>query len=58
MIYVGRDIADEDDVEELRDKITAILDILKIKGIINTEVDHYDVCDFRNMLQEEQRENE
>jgi len=30
MIYVGRDIADEDDVREVESKITAVLDILYI----------------------------
>lgn len=53
MIYIGRDIADEDDIEELRDKITAILDILYMKGIIDEEVDHWNVIDFRNELRED-----
>ena len=46
MIYVGRDIADEDDVREVESKITAVLDILYIKGIIDKEIDHYDVEDY------------
>jgi len=61
MQYLNRDIADEDDIAEINDKIDAILDILRIKGIIktgekytDTYVDHWNVTDFRNdLLQEE-----
>jgi len=52
MICIGRDMADEDDVRELESKITAVLDILYMKGIIDTEVDHYDVEEYRNELRE------
>lgn len=50
MTYIGRDLADEDDIEEINKKITAILDILFIKGIINKGVDHYDVYDLRDEI--------
>ena len=53
MQYFSRDLADEDDVRELEDKITAVLDILYIKGIIDREVDHYDVEEYRDELREE-----
>lgn len=61
MQYIGRDIADEDDIAEINDKIDAILDILRIKGIIktgekytDTYVDHWNVSEFRDdLLQEE-----
>ena len=54
MQYFSRDLADEDDVRELEDKITAVLDILHIKSIIDREVDHYDVEEYRDELREEQ----
>lgn len=61
MQYMNRDIADEDDIAEINDKIDAILDILRIKGIIktgekytDTYVDHWNVSEFRDdLLQEE-----
>ena len=53
MICIGRDMADEDDVRELESKITAVLDILYMKGIIDTEVDHYDVEEYRDELRED-----
>jgi len=46
MQYLSRDLADEDDVREVESKITAVLDILYIKGIIDKEIDHYDVEDY------------
>ena len=53
MQYFSRDLADEDDVRELEDKITAVLDILHIKSIIDREVDHYDVEEYRDELRED-----
>jgi len=60
MQYINRDIADEDDIAEIQDKIDAILDILRMKGIIktgdrytDTYVDHWNVIDFRNDLEKE-----
>ena len=53
MQYLSRDLADEDDVRELEDKITAVLEILYRKGIIDRDIDHYDVEDYRDELREE-----
>lgn len=65
MQYFSRDLADEDDIAEINDKIDAILDILRIKGIIktgekytDTYVDHWNVTDFRNDLLQEEVDNE
>ena len=65
MTYIGRDLADEDDIAEINDKIDAILDILRIKGIIktgekytDTYVDHWNVTDFRNDLLQEEEDKE
>jgi len=65
MQYLNRDIADEDDIAEINDKIDAILDILRIKGIIktgekytDTYVDHWNVTDFRNDLLQEEEDKE
>lgn len=54
MQYLSRDLADEDDVRELEDKITAVLEILYRKGIIDRDIDHYDVEDYRDELKEEE----
>ena len=53
MQYFSRDLADEDDVRELEDKITAVLEVLYRKGIIDRDIDHYDVEDYRDELKEE-----
>ena len=65
MQYINRDIADEDDIAEIQDKIDAILDILRMKGIIktgekytDTYVDHWNVIDFRNDLLKEMNNND
>jgi len=65
MQYLSRDLADEDDIAEINDKIDAILDILRIKGIIktgekytDTYVDHWNVTDFRNDLLQEEEDKE
>ena len=53
MTYIGRDLADEDDIEEINANIDAILDILKMKGIIPSNIDHWNVIEFRNDLEKE-----
>ena len=53
MQYLNRDIADEDDIEELRETIDAILDILHMKGIIREDIDHWNVVEYRNELNQE-----
>jgi len=60
MTYIGRDLADADDIEEINANIDAILDILRMKGIIktgdkytDTYVDHWNVVEFRNDLEKE-----
>ena len=58
MTYIGRDLADEEDIEEINANIDAILDILRMKGIIDEEVDHWNVVEFRNNMTIEQTENE
>ena len=58
MTYIGRDLADEEDIEEINANIDAILDILRMKGIIDEEVDHWNVIEFRNNMTIEQTENE
>ena len=59
MQYFSRDLADEDDVRELEDKITAVLDILHMKGIIKEDwVDHYEVEEYRDKLREEQNKDD
>ena len=65
MTYIGRDLADEEDIEEVNANIDAILDILRMKGIIktgdkytDTYVDHWNVIEFRNNLREEMNNNE
>ena len=58
MTYIGRDLADEDDIQEINANIDAILDILRMKGIIDEEVDHWNVIEFRNEMTIEQTENE
>ena len=58
MTYIGRDLADEEDIEEVNANIDAILDILRMKGIIDEEVDHWNVIEFRNEMTIEQTENE
>jgi len=50
MTYIGRDLADEEDIEEVNANIDAILDILHIKGIIPSDIDHWNVIDYRNKL--------
>ena len=57
MTYIGRDLADEEDIEEVNANIDAILDILRMKGIIDEQLDHWNVTDFRNEL-EKKWENE
>ena len=58
MTYIGRDLADEDDIEEINANIDAILDILRMKGIIDEEVDHWNVFEFRDKIRKKQMENE
>ena len=60
MEYINVNLADADDIEEINASIDAILDILRIKGIIktgekytDTYVDHWNVIDFRNDLLKE-----
>jgi len=53
MTYIGRDLADEEDIEEVNANIDAILDILKMKGIIPSNIDHWNVIEFRNDLEKE-----
>ena len=57
MQYINRDIADEDDIAEIQDKIDAILDILHIKGIIAPDIDHWNVIEYRNELNQEVEED-
>jgi len=65
MTYIGKDLADADDIEEINANIDAILDILRMKGIIktgdrytDTYVDHWNVIEFNNKMRIEQMENE
>ena len=58
MTYIGRDLADEEDIEEVNANIDAILDILRMKGIIPSNIDHWNVIEFRNEMTIEQTENE
>ena len=53
MTYIGRDLADEEDIEEVNANIDAILDILKMKGIIPSNIDHWNVIEFKNDLEKE-----
>ena len=53
MTYIGRDLADEEDIEEINANIDAILDILKMKGIIPSNIDHWNVIEFKNDLEKE-----
>ena len=53
MEYINVNLADADDIEEINASIDAILDILRMKGIIDEEVDHWNVIDFRNDLLKE-----
>jgi len=53
MTYIGRDLADEEDIEEVNANIDAILDILRMKGIIPSNIDHWNVVEFRNDLEKE-----
>ena len=57
MTYIGRDLADEEDIEEVNANIDAILDILKMKGIIPSNIDHWNVIEFRNNLRIEEMNN-
>jgi len=57
MQYLSRDLADEDDIAEINDKIDAILDILHIKGIIAPDIDHWNVIEYRNELNQEVEED-
>ena len=50
MTYIGRDLADADDIEEINANIDAILDILHMKGIIAPDIDHWNVIEYRNEL--------
>ena len=52
MQYIGRDLADEDDIEDIHNQIDAILDILHMKGIIDQETDHWNVVQFRNHMRD------
>jgi len=65
MEYINVNLADADDIEEINASIDAILDILRIKGIIktgekytDTYVDHWNVIDFRNDLLKEMNNND
>ena len=65
MEYINVNLADADDIEEINANIDAILDILRIKGIIktgekytDTYVDHWNVIDFRNDLLKEEADKE
>ena len=60
MEYINVNLADADDIEEINASIDAILDILRMKGIIktgdkytDTYVDHWNVVEFRNDLEKE-----
>ena len=53
MTYIGRDLADEEDIEEVNANIDAILDILHMKGIIDKNIDHWNVVDYKNDLEKE-----
>ena len=48
MQYIGRDLADEDDIEELKEIIDAMLDIMHMKGMIDEEADCWNVKQIRN----------
>jgi len=50
MEYINVNLADADDIEEINASIDAILDILHIKGIIPSDIDHWNVIDYRNKL--------
>ena len=50
MEYINVNLADADDIEEINGNIDAILDILHIKGIIPSDIDHWNVIDYRNKL--------
>ena len=58
MQYFNRDLADEDDIEDIHNQIDAILDILHMKGIIKGDIDHWNVVEFRNNLRVEMMEDE
>ena len=58
MIYINRDLADEEDIEEVNANIDAILEILHMKGIIDGDIDHWNVMEFRNNLRVEMAEDE
>ena len=58
MVYINRDLADEEDIEEINANIDAILEILHMKGIIEGDIDHWNVIEFRNNLREEMNNNE
>ena len=53
MTYIGKDLADSDDIEEINANIDAILDILHMKGIIPPNIDNWNVIDYRNELNRE-----
>ena len=57
MTYIGRDLADEEDIELINANIDAILDILHMKGIIDKNIDHWNVVEYKNDL-EKKWENE
>ena len=57
MVYINRDLADEEDIEDINEKIDAILEILHMKGII-PESDHWNVVEIRNNLRVEMMEDE
>ena len=57
MIYINRDLADEEDIEDINEKIDAILEILHMKGII-PESDHWNVVEVRNNLRVEMMKDE
>ena len=65
MTYIGRDLADEEDIELINANIDAILDILRMKGIIktgekytDTYVDHWNVIEFRDDMKREMMKDE
>ena len=53
MTYIGRDLADEEDIELINANIDAILDILHMKGIIPPNIDNWNVIEYRNELNRE-----
>ena len=53
MEYINVNLADADDIEEINASIDAILDILRMKGIIPSNIDHWNVIEFRNDLEKE-----